>query len=52
MRYTSVKNNQSKTPCILGVAKKTNQKKIQILKLYTIHYTQIYAFVIFAEPKI
>jgi hypothetical protein len=46
-------NFLSKTPCILGAAKKTNlQKKNQTLKLYTIHYTYIYLFVIFAEPKI
>jgi hypothetical protein len=44
--------NKFETLRLLASVKKTNQPKIQNLNLYTVHYTQIHAFVIFTETKI
>jgi hypothetical protein len=38
--------------CILALVKRKICQKFKLWKSYTLHYTQIHAFVIFAEPKL
>jgi hypothetical protein len=52
MRSTSVKKLVQNSLYFRRSKKDKSAKKNQTLKLYTIHYTYIYVFVIFAEPKI
>ena len=43
---------QFKIRYILDYTKITNLTNLEVLKMSTVHHTQIHSFIIFAEPKI